>query len=208
MKLYSISGLGADKRVFSYLNLKHEVIHLDWIVPEKDETIIEYSKRISNSIDTSSTYGIIGVSFGGMIAVEISKQLKPAFTILISSAETKNELRFIYKILGRLRFINFLPKYCFNIPKPIANYIFGAKNKSLLKAILDDADLSLTKWSVNQILTWNNETRIDNLIKIGGSKDKLIPQTSTNGTLLIEKGQHFMIVDKADEVSRLINSKT
>ncbi|MGB0839278.1 MAG: hypothetical protein ACPGXL_04005 [Chitinophagales bacterium] len=34
MKLYGISGLGADQRVFQYLNLDCELIPLDWIEPK------------------------------------------------------------------------------------------------------------------------------------------------------------------------------
>ena len=39
MKLYAISGLGADKRVFQYLDLDYELIHIDWIPPLKGERI-------------------------------------------------------------------------------------------------------------------------------------------------------------------------
>jgi len=38
MRLYTISGLGADRRVFKYLNLS-KTEHLDWIEPQKNETL-------------------------------------------------------------------------------------------------------------------------------------------------------------------------
>jgi hypothetical protein len=43
MKIYGISELGADKRVFKYLTLEHELIPVDWIKPKKNETLIGYS---------------------------------------------------------------------------------------------------------------------------------------------------------------------
>ena len=39
MKIYGISGLGADKRVFKYLKLDFDFIPIDWIDPLKDKLI-------------------------------------------------------------------------------------------------------------------------------------------------------------------------
>ena len=87
MKVYGISGLGADKRVFEKLTLDLELIPIDWITPYKNERIEDYAKRLSKKIDKKEEFIIIGVSFGGLIATEISKILKSKLTILISSAE-------------------------------------------------------------------------------------------------------------------------
>lgn len=207
IKLYAISGLGADQRVYNYLNISVKLIHLNWISPLKNESIADYAKRLAEDIDTSQPFGLIGMSFGGIVAVEITKQLNPKFTILISSAETKYELRTIYRWFGKLNIIRFFPEWCFNMPRWIAYYIFGAQNKALLKAILDDADMYFTKWAVNQISRWKNETKIKNCYKIGGTKDKLIPQKMENNMTLIENGEHFMIVDMNDSVSEIINNQ-
>ena len=101
MKIYGISGLGADERVFQYLEIGEEIEVLKWIVPEKNENIVAYSKRLANQINTKEDFILIGVSFGGMIAVELGKIINPEKIILISSAETKNELRSIYGLFGK-----------------------------------------------------------------------------------------------------------
>ncbi len=38
MKLYAISGIGADKRAYSKLKINADVFHLDWIEPIKNKT--------------------------------------------------------------------------------------------------------------------------------------------------------------------------
>ena len=207
MKLYCISGLGADERVFQYLKLKCEIIPLLWIKPLKNESIEAYSIRLASKMDTSGEYGVLGVSFGGLIAVEISKQLNPRFTILISSAETKHELRPLFLAFGKTGIGQLLPKSFFNLPTWFAPYLFGTKNKKLLNAILDDTDLSFTKWAVNELITWKNVERLDRVIKISGSNDKLIPPVNDNQTYLLDLGEHFMIVDRADEVSEIVNQE-
>jgi hypothetical protein len=44
------------------------------------------------------------------------------------------------------------------------------------------------------------------LIKIGGSKDKLLAPKGNN-TIIVKGGEHFMMVDRADEISEIINEK-
>lgn len=204
MKLYGISGLGADKRVFEYLDLDCKLIPIEWIEPLKNETIESYSIRISKSINREEDFGIMGVSFGGLVAVEISKRLNPKLTILISSAETRLELRLIYRIIGKTKLLKLIPQFLFDPPRIIADWIFGAVNKKLLNQILNDTDLYFAKWAVNQLTNWSNIEKLSNpVLKIGGTHDKLIPPNKNQR--LIEKGEHFMIVDRADEISQIIN---
>ena len=207
MKLYAISGLGADQRVFQYLNLNYELIPVEWIPPKRQETLPAYACRLAQAIHTDEPFGILGVSFGGLVATEISKQLQPDVTILISSAETKHELRPIYRLAGRSNILNLIPKQLFDPPRALANWLFGTQNKPLLKAILDDTDLSFAKWAVNQLTNWQNTERIKNpTLKICGTKDQLIPPSRDKHAKLIQGGAHFMIVDRADEISELINT--
>ena len=93
-----------------------------------------------------------------------------------------------------------------NPPKAIAYYLFGAQNKKLLNSILNDTDLTFTKWAIRELLNWKNLSSLQNLIKVSGTKDKLLPPKGDNN-ILIDKGEHFMIVDRAKEVSDLINEK-
>lgn len=205
MKIYAISGLGADKRVFQFLNLNAELILMDWIEPRQNEAIENYTKRLFEAINPEEEFAILGVSFGGLIAVEISKIFTPALTILVSSVETKNELRFIYRLFGRSDIIKFIPKFLLRPPKKITKWAFGAVNSKLLYQIIDDTDLTFAKWAIEQLTTWTNEQRLQHLYKIHGTNDKLMPLRPNEKTISIAGGGHFMIVDRAAEISTVIN---
>lgn len=85
-KAYVFSGLGVDKRVFDNMDFGDlQVEFVDWITPEKTESLQQYALRLSGCIDTENPV-LIGLSFGGMIAVEISKVMRCRKTILIASA--------------------------------------------------------------------------------------------------------------------------
>lgn len=206
MKVYAISGLGADERVFVNLGLECELVHLLWIKPTKGESIADYVIRLSKGIDQSEEYGILGLSFGGLVAVEISKVLNPKFTILISSVEVRSELPFLFRLIGNIGILKLIPSVLFRIPTFVATWLFGTNQKDLLKLILKDADLYFYKWSINELVSWRNTTRLKNCFKIEGEKDKLLPPAKDRNSTVVKDGQHFMIMDKAEEVSVLVNN--
>jgi len=203
MKVYAISGLGADKSVFQFLKLKFELIHIEWLDNLPNETIENYSKRLSEIIDKDSEFTIIGLSFGGLIAVEISKILKPKKTILISSAKTKFEIPLIYRIIGKTRILNFLPVFFLKKSNIFIEYLFGTKKKQILASAIEKGNTKFSKWAVIQLVNWQNTTSI-NCIKISGEKDLLIPAIK-NDDFIIKNAKHLMIVDKANELSTILN---
>lgn len=205
MDIYAFSGLGADKRVYNFLGFSHNLITIDWIDPQKNEDIESYSKRISAQIPTDKPFGIIGVSFGGLIAMEVSKLLHPSFTILISSVQNKNQLPFIYRLTGKLKLPYFFPAAMFRMPPRFAHYLFKAKNKQLLSDIIKDTSPIFTKWAICQLTRWKNTVAVENCYIISGNKDLLLPPPPIQEVKIIPQGGHFMIVDKADEVSKHIN---
>ena len=208
MKLYAISGLGADHRVFECLSLNHELEAVSWLDPISDESLDAYCGRLAEKIDTSQPFGLIGVSFGGMVVVELNKILSPEFSILISSCATRDEIPVIYRMAGTLGILKVIPRAFFNPPKAIAHWLFGAKNKRLLSDILDDTDPRFAKWAAQKIVTWTSSQKTPNLIRIHGTKDWILPMPKNSNAIEIKQGTHFMIVDRAEEISTIVNGNT
>jgi len=113
----------------------------------------------------------------------------------------------MYRLFGKTRIQSVLPRFFFDIPRPIAYYLFGTNNKELLKSILDDTDLNFTKWAINALLTWRNTKRISNCIKIHGTNDRLILLKNKTNSIRISEGAHLMILDNADAISKIINAE-
>lgn len=204
MKCYCISGLGADKRAFKYLSINHELIHVEWIKPTKNESISNYSKRLSAQINTNEPFMLLGLSFGGVIACELAKILNPKKVIHISSIINKKNLPFVFRLIGATGIHKIIPASLMSPPMGLAYWFFGIqkpKNKKLLKEILDDTDKDFLKWAIVRMLS-NEEIFIpENLIRIHGTNDKLLPLRDKNGAIKIEGGGHFMIIEQMDEVN-------
>ncbi len=110
MKVYFISGIGADYRLFTHLRLPkgYEASYIHWIPPFKKEKLKDYAFRLTQQIDTSETFVLAGLSLGGIMSVEIAKRLAPLCTILISSIPVSSQLPRLYRLAGRIKAGNFV----------------------------------------------------------------------------------------------------
>ena len=89
--VYFISGLGADERTFSFLDLSFcNPIFIERLVPIPKETMAEYAKRLRAKIPDENPK-IVGLSFGGMLLTEMAKADSKIEAILLSSNKTKSE---------------------------------------------------------------------------------------------------------------------
>jgi len=205
MKLYMIGGLGADERVFKFLKLNFETQIIKWIEPKPKEKLKEYSNRLLNQINQDEEFGILGVSFGGIVAIEISKLIKPKKLILISSVETSKQLPRTYIVFGKTQILKLIPNQLIKPPKPLLGFLFGAEDKQLLKQIINDTKPEFIRWALNSIINWSNKETPIKAIRIHGTKDRLIPLKGK--ATEVNDGGHFMIVDKAEEISKLVNEQ-
>lgn len=204
MKIYAISGLGADERAFQFLDFPHEVVHIQWITPLEDESMSSYAKRLCEQVDTSQPFALVGLSFGGMLATEMCKFIKPEHTILLSSAETKKEIPWWFKLIGKMKLTSVVPGGFVEVPRPLASWFFGTKDPEMLDYILDDVDIPFVKWAVKQIMTWDNKTPATNVTKIYGEADRVLPPKKKSNAILIKDAGHFMVADKAAEISSIL----
>ncbi|MBL6448429.1 alpha/beta hydrolase [Fulvivirga sp. 29W222] len=202
MTIYGIPGLGADKRVFQYLSL--DITPILWLPPKRKETLESYVKRLIAQIDQNKPFILLGVSFGGMVAIEMNKLITPEKTIIISSAATQYELPGIIKLV-RKPIVQHVIKILLVKPPPfLANYLFGistVKGKQLLKSIIRDTDINFLKWAIQQIICWKNVDIPKNLIRIHGDHDKLLRlQKDIKYHAIIKRGGHLTVVEQALEV--------
>ena len=203
MKLYLIGGLGADARVFEHLQLDCKTQVIDWIDPIKDESLSDYVTRLKTQVDTSQDVGFLGVSFGGLVSIELAKQIQPSKLILISSVETDDQLPRKFVWLGKAGILKLIPNALIRPPRIVQSYLFGAADKNLLSEIIQDTEPSFIRWALNRMMRWKNKSNSIEPVRIHGTKDRLIPLMGE--AIKIEGGMHFMIVDRAEEISALVN---
>jgi pimeloyl-ACP methyl ester carboxylesterase len=206
--IYMFSGLGADSLAFQNLHLPgYKLIYIDWIPPQKSESMAHYASRIKDRITTPDPI-IIGLSFGGMVSVEIAKQMPVRKLILISSAKTKDDLPIgSFFLLKKLKLYKIIPGSFLKRTNFIVDNLFGVKSKEDRKdlaEILQKNDPLFFRWAMDNILSWKNETIPPHLIQIHGTADKIIPYAAVKADYSIKGGGHFMVLSHADTISNII----
>ena len=209
MDIYFISGLGADKRIFQKLILPENftVHYIEWLHVYGKESLQNYCRRLSEQIDQSRQFILIGVSFGGIVAVQLSRLLKPVQTIIISSFCFKKEVSKFYIFLGKTSLFKLLPSRFLLKSNNFLFRLFGAVNaeeKKLLTDILSDTDPEFFNWALNKLFAWDNSWRPKSFLHIHGTADRILPYRANMNAIPVEGGQHLMVFSRADEISRLL----
>jgi len=210
MKAYFISGLAADSRVFRHIHLPegYEMVFLDWIEPHKNESLKDYSQRMGDKIDSRVPFVLIGLSLGGMIAVEISKTCTPLKTILISSITHPAQLPPYFKLAGKLRLHHLFPAKFMKAAARAKRAVLGDKkdeSNKLIMQVIQESDDRLVNWGVDAILNWKTENKTPECVHIHGSNDEILPLKYTKPTYIIKKADHMMIMNKANEINTILS---
>jgi pimeloyl-ACP methyl ester carboxylesterase len=209
-KIYCLSGLGADERVFHRLHIDGcELVHISWIPFTQNETLKTYAAKLAAVIRDKEPV-VLGMSFGGMLATEIAKILPVKKTFLISSAKTRTELPQYNGLLRMLLSAQLIPASFFQWPNPVIYYLFGAKTreeKKMLKDVLKHTNGKLVTWALKAIMQWNNSKVPGNIVHIHGTNDKILPGKFVKADYWIEDGSHIMIYNRAEEVSNIIEKE-
>jgi pimeloyl-ACP methyl ester carboxylesterase len=209
MKAYFISGLGADKRAFQKIALPEpfEIIHLEWIAPLPEEPLAQYARRFSALINTSEDFILVGLSFGGLVATEISKLVSPKKLILISSVSTRRELPLPYRLAGWLHIDKLIPYQKAIKPNRLFNWANSPLDKEtqqLVNTIIAETDPVFTKWAIGELVRWKNKEIPANLIQIHGSKDKVLWPSASKASIFMSGGGHFCVYSHAEVITSLI----
>jgi pimeloyl-ACP methyl ester carboxylesterase len=209
-KVYLISGLGADSRLFKNIKLHAdcEIILVDWHIPASGDTLTTYAQSIVKQYNIQNNSTVVGVSLGGMISVEIAKQVNLDNVILISSIKTDSEAPWYFKFFRNLPVYKAIPGKLMTHVGFLVKPMFGnmaPNDLALFKSMLRNSSPIFLKWAMQAVLYWKNDVKIPNLYHIIGDKDLVFPhQNIKNPTAVIKGGTHIMVFDKANEINTLL----
>ncbi|MEM6597596.1 MAG: alpha/beta hydrolase [Cyanobacteria bacterium P01_D01_bin.36] len=206
--IYFVSGLGADERIFQWLRYDgYRPVHIRWVDPEKGESIEAYAKRLCLQIKDDNPF-VVGLSFGGMIAVEIAKQIKTEKVVLLSSVKDSAEVPVYFKLFRVLPIHRIFPfKSLLWAFYWLAYWLFspeGTDQKTLLKTVLIETDPHFLKWALHKVVVWRNQDVPGNLVHIHGRRDRIFPFRFVTPNYTVENSGHLMVMNRAEEISNLL----
>jgi len=212
--LYLIPGFLTDKTIYkSFLEDKRfDVKVLEFIsANSEDESLESYAGRMALEIDKTKPFSLLGTSFGGILAIEISKIYVPESIIFVSSVKNRGELNPLMKINGISNVLNYVSDNF--VKKTITTgYAVGKNIAPPLKKIhsqkienmVNRIDGKLEKWILKKINNWQGENTFENYLHIHGDKDHVFPIKNIKNCVIIKGGTHNIIISKSKEIKELV----
>lgn len=201
--VYFMPGLAASPVIFENIKLpedKFEMFFLEWLLPEEEESLKHYAKRIAENI-LHETPVLIGVSFGGVLVQEIAEVIKARKVIIISSvkcnAEFPRRMRFAKLVKAYKVFPTALMERVDWLARFANGNSFIAKRLRLYEKYLSVRDKKYLDWAFKTIILWGRTEPNPTVIHIHGDADGVFPIQYLKDYIPIKKGTHIMIINKA-----------
>jgi len=208
-KLIFFPGLGADSRLFFNQKkvFKNSIVP-PWLPPQRNETLSQYSRRWSKFLKLKKGCILVGVSFGGMVALEMAKWVKPKAVLLVGSCRTPVSVPLILRVMGSYPGWPIIAKSLAKTFPFGRGWFLGVEKRDQLDLLMDmflKTPNSFLRWTVNAIRGWDGvELNVAPTYHIHGSRDRLIPCRNVKPDFVIEGGGHTIILTHPREIKEFI----
>ena len=207
--VYLIPGQGADHRQYQNLDLGQDfnLRHIRYFTPDLGMDMREYAFLLSRQIDISRPYIIIGTSLGGMLATEMATFMSPKKVIIISSAKSRKELPYHYRIQKYIEINNLIPASLTKLGAQLLQPLVEPDRntyKEIFVSMLEDKDPLFLSRTLEMIVSWEREEAPRSIIHIHGDNDNTLSIKNVDADYTIEGGSHMMVLTRGDEISAII----
>jgi pimeloyl-ACP methyl ester carboxylesterase len=211
-RLVLFPGLGADERLFAAQREAFPYLEVpQWLEPQSRESLEQYGRRMAQRVATASEAPLYlgGASFGGSVAMEVARHLRPRAVFLIGSCRGAGAVPPLYRLLGRLaRPLPSLAYAALVRAAPCGVSLFGpatAAQRAAFLAQLADTSPSFLRWGIGALLRWTPPPALPcPVCQIHGGRDRILPCRRASPDLIIPGAGHLVNVTHAAEVNRFI----
>lgn len=199
--VYFMPGLAASPLIFERIRLPEDVFEahlLEWEIPEGNETLADYAKKMARHI-THDNPVLIGVSFGGILVQEMAAYVKPRKVIIISSVRSSTEFPRRMKFARITKAYKLIPVRVFMNVEKFSSLSWGRKINQRLKLyekFLAVRNKTYLDWALEKVVMWDRTTPDSAVVHIHGDEDKVFPIKYTSDCIVVKGGTHVMILNK------------
>ncbi len=213
-KLILLPGVGADTRLFEpQREAFPDLVVPDWLPPESEESLPHYGTRMADAIAPlfrgNGPVVLGGVSFGGMVAYEAARHVRPAVVVQIASCRSRHALRALLRAARPVASVA-LPgvlRTAKMLSPPVLELLTHLKTKQrdFFVAMFKEADSAFMKWALTAILAWEPSPPPDTPVRqIHGQRDLLLPVENVEADEIVPTGGHLINMTHSVEVNAFI----
>jgi pimeloyl-ACP methyl ester carboxylesterase len=207
LPLILLPGLNGDPRVFArQLDAFPHATIVSWPQPVLHETLCDYARRLAESIHPDRPCVIGGVSFGGIVAIEVARHLPAKACIVMASARDARGLPAHLRVLRPLALA---------IPAMILDSAIGAGwtsaamasprvGRQIKRMSADEA--AFRRWALRAMMTWKPiKPTACPIFQIHGTHDSSFPRGSHFADAVVANAGHMLTLTHAEAVNALVD---
>lgn len=205
--VYFMPGLAASPAIFENIALPEERFtchYLTWQLPEKNEPIAAYAKRLAENIKEENPV-LIGVSFGGLIVQELAKIVKARKVIIISSVRCNAEFPRRMRFAKRTRIYHLFPTRIMQHMGWLAQMFVGnnavTRKLNLYDKFMSVRDKKYLDWAFKTIINWDRCEPDASVVHIHGDADEVFPVKYLKDYISVPDATHVMVLTKGKWLS-------
>lgn len=207
MRFHLITGFALDKRAFDPLKLPADRFVLYDLIPIlPGETLKDYALRMAREMGAGPDDVVGGISFGGMLGLEIAKALKTRGAILIASADHPRHIRnrfLIWSHIARFAPDAFIHRIFRLIPWVLKRQkLLTPEGQALLNDIMTAFPPSLLRDLPDRMRCWGGCTPGVQVRQIHSQDDWLIRLNGRPPHLQVVPGRNHLITVSHPEAVR------
>lgn len=207
LPIYIFQGMTPEESLLRELASRLPAARIiPWIEPLYGESLADYAVRLVEPLGQLCC--LVGVSFGGIVALEAARLLHPKVCILISSIGHPRELPPWFRAWGWLP--AFLNRAALRLVGQVAHaWPRKRRNRTTIRLLkLGGATGNWYRWATTAVLAWqpqpwNSEIR---LVRIHGDRDTTFPLRYLHPDVVIPGGGHHLAGTHAPQVAEVISS--
>ena len=209
--LLYLSGLGLGREFLQPRQTEDvEVIVPTWIAPLSGETIHSYARRLASSLHRADVTHIAGVSFGGVLALEMAHLLNVKGVIVVSGILSPAELPWHFRLLKPLsaKSLGVLLDLALLLAAGISSCCgkLLPRNPRAFFHWFKGADKTMVKWGSFALLRWQPTYNLESLsiLQIHGAADGIFPKHSRGLQKAVIDGGHVLTATHPETVNQCI----
>lgn len=205
-----IPGMGANARMLApQIDALPDVRALEWIEPASSrEPVTEYAARLAATIDCTLPFLLGGVSFGGLVALEVARHVLPAAVLLIASWRARAVLPLHLQILAHAG--PWIPYWSFQaaVRSGLAAHAFGLHTRAqraLFAAMFLDASPTFLHWAARVMASWPGAQTLELPVRqLHGADDHVIPAKRVRADIVVPGAGHLVNLTHPEAVNRFL----
>lgn len=205
-----LPGMGVDARLFGPQRAAgFEFESPPMPMPERGDTMADYAGRVRDLLRLDGPCVVGGVSFGGMVACELSRITRAECVLLIASCASAAAIPgYFWPVECVSRIIpDFLIRRRAVVSARMMAHFEGLDDEQyqVLRTMVTDTEVTKLRRFARMILSWKAPAGYPCPIhQIHGSRDMVIPLSRVRPEVVIPGGGHLINMTHANEVNTFV----